>query len=416
MQFPPDFAHRTVTIWRITLALFVVFVLAGCSDARPTPIGQTLLAQKTAQAESASSSTGMTVTPEPGAAAGTQMNEASENVTSSESTGGGSTAQAASQPVVAENVQVEAAGGSTEASTAETPETVQVAAAPSATPDLRPLSQTTNVLILGSDRRPNTPNWRTDVVMVVAMDMARGEAGVISIPRDVYLPEIPGHQPNKINVVDYLGEQDEPGGGGPKLLASLIQEHLGIPIHYYLRFDFNSFEEVIDALGGIDLPLDCPVYEYLPKEQMYLNLKPGVHRLTGYQALVYVRSRRLGGDLERARRQQRVVWAVRNQILAENMLPKVPALYAALKDAVQTDIDLVTAIRFVRFALQLQEEDVHGMVLSPPDLLQEGWRRGMFVFVADWDKISERVQTVFDRPPLIETNTVGETGDRQQCP
>jgi len=286
---------------------------------------------------------------------------------------------------------------------------------PTPTPDLPPLSRTVNVLVLGSDRRPRMPNWRTDVIMIVAMDMEKGEAAVISIPRDVYV-EIPGHQANRINVADYLGEQDEPGGGGPKLLAGIIQKQMGIPIHYYLRFEFDSFRKVIDALGGVELPLDCPVYEYLPEEDLYLNLAPGTHRLTGYQALVYVRSRRLGGDLERARRQQRMVWAVRRQILAENLLPKIPALYAALKDSVQTDIGLVTAIRFARFALDLEEDDVHGMVIAPPDLLQEGWRRGMFVFLPDWPAIQQRVQTVFDRPPLVETNTVGEGGDRQQCP
>lgn len=282
--------------------------------------------------------------------------------------------------------------------------------------ELRPLDRTVNILVLGSDRRPRMPNWRTDVIMIIAMDLEKGEAGVISIPRDVYLDEIPNHQPNRINVVDYLGEQDEPDGGGPKLLASIITEKTGIPIHHYLRFDFNSFKQVVDALGGVELPVDCPVSEYLPEEDLALRLQPGTYRLTGSQALVYVRSRRQGGDLERARRQQRFTWAVRNQILQENMLPRIPALYAALQDAIQTDVGLVSAIRYVRFALALNEDDVHGMVLAPPDMMHEGWRRGMFVFVADWDLIRERAQTVFERPPLIETNTVGENGDRVRCP
>ncbi|RME56512.1 MAG: LytR family transcriptional regulator [Caldilineae bacterium] len=291
---------------------------------------------------------------------------------------------------------------------------------PSPTPtaiDTRlPLSRTINVLVLGSDRRPRMPNWRTDVMMIIAMDMEKGEAGVISIPRDVYLDKIPNHRPNRMNVVDYLGEQDEPGGGGPKLLASLIQEKMGVPIHYYLRFEFEGFKKVIDALGGLEIEIDCPAREYLIEEDVVFSLEPGWHRLSGEHALAYVRARNQGGDLERARRQQRVVWAVRNQVLQENLLPKLPALYAALKDTVQTDIGLITAIRFARFALSLDQEDIHGLVISPPDLVKEGWRGGMFVFIADWPKIAERVQTVFDRPPLIQTNTVGETGDRTRCP
>ncbi len=269
----------------------------------------------------------------------------------------------------------------------------------------QPLSRTVNILLLGSDRRPHMPNWRTDVIMVIALDLANGQAAAISLPRDLYLEEIPGHRPNKINVVDYLGEQDEPGGGGPRLLARILQDRLGIPIHFYLRFEFEGFEKVIDALGGLEIEIDCPAYEYLPEENIYLNLRPGRQTLTGAQALAYVRARNQGGDLERARRQQRVVWAVRNQIRQRNLLPRIPALYAALRDHVQTDIGLMAAIRYARFALSLQEEDIHGMVVQRP-LIQEGWRQGMFVFLADWEALAAQIQTVFDSPPLVETNTI----------
>jgi polyisoprenyl-teichoic acid--peptidoglycan teichoic acid transferase len=278
------------------------------------------------------------------------------------------------------------------------------------------LSNTVNVLVLGSDRRPRMPNWRTDVIMIVVMDLNTGKAGVISIPRDVYIDVIPGHRPNRINVIDYLGEQDEPDGGGPALLAEILEEKMGIPIHHYLRFDFEGFKKVVDALGGLEIMVDCPVYDYLPEEDISLALRPGLQRLDGKQALGYVRSRRQGGDLERSRRQQRVIWAVRDQIRNENLITRVPALYAALHDSVQTDIGLVAAIRYVRFALSLKEENVHGLVLTSPDFLRAGWRGGMSVFIADWPLITTQIQKIFDRPPFEESNTVGETGDRIRCP
>jgi len=281
--------------------------------------------------------------------------------------------------------------------------------------DLPPLSRSVNILLLGSDRRPKDSNWRTDVLMLIALDLEGHRVGVISFPRDIYIDVIPGHQPNKINVIDYLGERDEPGNG-PDLLASIIKEKTGIPVDFFLRFDFEGFKKVVDALGGVEITVECRVYEYLPEENIDLDLQPGVHRLEGKMALGYVRARNQGGDLERARRQQRVVWAVRNQLLTENQLPNLPALYAALQNSVQTDIGFVDAIRFARFALDLDEDNIHGMVISPPDMSQSGWRGGMSVFVANWPVIAERVQTVFDRPPLALTNTVGAEGDRVQCP
>ncbi len=281
--------------------------------------------------------------------------------------------------------------------------------------DGSPLNHTTNILLLGSDRRPDETNWRTDVLMLLALDFDKGQAAVISLPRDIYMDVIPGHQPNKINVIDYLGERDE-AGTGPAFLASILEEKLGIPFHYYLRFDFEGFKDVVDGLDGLELTIECRVYEYLPEENISLYLEPGIQRLDGKMALGYVRARNQGGDLERARRQQRVVWAVRNQLFNENQLPHVPALYAALRNTVQTDIGFVDAIRFARFALNLTEDDIHGMVIGPPDQVRPDWRGGMSVWVADWPLIAQRIQTVFERPPLIETNTVGQGGDRVQCP
>lgn len=269
----------------------------------------------------------------------------------------------------------------------------------------RLLDRTLNILILGSDRRPDTPNWRTDVMMVVALDFDGGRAGVISIPRDVYIDVIPNHQPNRVNVVDYLGERDKPDGGGPALLKQIIQDRMNIRIDHYLRFDFSSFQEVVDALGGVNVNVDCPYYDYFQIEDVILNIQPGLVHMSGAEALVYVRSRRLGGDLDRARRQQRFVWAVRNQVLNDNLLPRVPALYQALDESIQTDIGILNAIRIVRFALNLDEEQIHGFVLAPPTMLTPGWRSGMSIFVPDWEAIRAAGDTLFDSPPFLTTNT-----------
>lgn len=353
------------------LLLIVALALGGCTRSRAAESAPTPIAENPPQVE-------MTATPVPGVTATAT-----------------SVAATIEPPVVK----------------AEALPAAQVAESVS----LPPLSRTVNILLLGSDRRPNEPNWRTDVLMLIALDMDEKRAAAISLPRDIYIDEIPGHKANKINVVDYLSEKDDPGNG-PALLISILEEKLGISIHHFLRFEFESFKQVVDALDGVELDIECRVYEYLPEEDIELYLEPGVQRLAGKMALGYVRARNQGGDLERARRQQRMVLAVRDQLLAENQIPHLPALYAALNDSVKTDIGFVDAIRFARFGLNLAEGDIHGMVISPPEMVRADWRGGMSVWVANWPKIAEQIQTVFDRPPLIETNTVGEAGDRVKCP
>lgn len=275
--------------------------------------------------------------------------------------------------------------------------------------DVRPLAHTTNILVLGSDRRADTPNWRTDVMMIIALDQENGRAGVISIPRDVYIDQIPNHQPNRINVVDYLGEQDEPDGGGPALLAAVIQERMDLRIDHFVRFDFESFRDVVDALGGVQIDVDCEFRGYIQDEGGWLVLEPGPNRLAGNQAMIYVRDRAVtGGDLDRARRQQRFVWAVRNQVLSENLVTRIPALYSALSGAVETDLGLIKTLQYARFAIGLDVDDLYGMVIGPPEMLAEGWRDGMAVFVPDWPVIAANVQDVFASAPFMFDNTPEE--------
>ncbi len=277
---------------------------------------------------------------------------------------------------------------------------------PEPTPAVEDLNATTNVLILGSDRRPKEPNWRTDVIILLMMNPNLGEAAIISFPRDMYIDYIPGHQPNRINVIDYLGEMEAPGGG-PNLLITILEQRLGIEIDHYVRFQFDGFTKLIDKLGGLRIYVDCHLFEDYPEEGIYLNLHPGEHLLSGQQALSYVRSRRAGGgDLERARRQQRVVWALRKQLadLNWNLVLQGVGLFEALRYSVDTDVGMFDSLKYARFGLKLSESGVKGMVLGEP-ALRHGWRQNMAVFLVDWRQIANELQSVFDRPPLVDTNT-----------
>ena len=111
--------------------------------------------------------------------------------------------------------------------------------------------------------------------------------------------------------------------------------------------------------------------------------------------------------MDRERRPQRFICAVRNQVLNENILPRLPALYNAVSDSVQTDLGIVSTIKIARFAMNLDKEDITGFVIGYP-LVEQGWAGNMWVFKAHWDDIRVEVQNVFDREPFINTNTLVE--------
>ena len=111
-----------------------------------------------------------------------------------------------------------------------------------------------NMLVMGLDYR----DWeegdipRTDSMIVVTLDPVTLTAGMLSIPREMWV-EIPGFDDAKINTAYFLGEANKLPGGGPALAVETVEQFLGIPIHFYAQIDFQAFVDFIDEIGGVDI-------------------------------------------------------------------------------------------------------------------------------------------------------------------
>ena len=119
---------------------------------------------------------------------------------------------------------------------------------------------------MGLDRRPREGDilTRTDTMMVVTIDPQTKTAGILGIPRDMYV-EIPnedgGYFEERINTALSTGEIYNYPGGGRQLAKDTIERNLGIKIDHYVIIDFQGFEEVIDSLGGIDVDVPEALYD-----------------------------------------------------------------------------------------------------------------------------------------------------------
>jgi len=121
----------------------------------------------------------------------------------------------------------------------------------------------------------------SDVVMILHLNPAVPSVSVLSIPRDLFVPNARKDGANKIDAA--LVE-------GPSQLVAAIEEDFGIPIQHYVELNFDTFANVVDALGGIDMYFPEPVYD------AYSGLKvltPGCQHLDGTEALQVVRARHL---------------------------------------------------------------------------------------------------------------------------
>ncbi|MFC7440019.1 LCP family protein [Laceyella putida] len=165
------------------------------------------------------------------------------------------------------------------------------------------------VLLLGTDQRTTRPNdWRADVMILAAVNPKTKTVKVVSVPRDTYIT-IPnsGGVKTKINAAAYYGRQS--GVGDVENVRKTLEELLHVPVDYYARINFQGFEDIVDALGGIQV---TPKFKFT--QAMigggYAKFYPGnTYTLNGKKALAYVRERHEDprGDLGRNERQREVV-------------------------------------------------------------------------------------------------------------
>lgn len=227
-----------------------------------------------------------------------------------------------------------------------------------------------NVLVMGLDSREADSDDipRTDTMILFSLDPESRTAGMLSIPRDLWV-EIPGFDHNKINTAYRLGEVYNTTERGPGLALRTVEELLGMEIDYYAMVDFLAFENFIDELGGVTIQVPKNIVIDPLGKQNTIKLKKGEHLLPGYQALAYARSRNTSGsDFDRAERQQQVIMAIRERILSAELLPSLiqnaPAVYETLSSGISSNLTLMQLVRLAWIAQQISEENIHQGVIG----------------------------------------------------
>lgn len=283
---------------------------------------------------------------------------------------------------------------------------------------VRRLQGTENILVLGEDQRPGWESWRTDSIMIVVLDYDRRQVGIISVPRDLWV-DIPGYGQQRMNTVDYIGEEMAYPGGGPALVSRVLSDTIGIPTRRHVRIHLDGLARLVDALGGVTVQLDCPLYERAPDDSSptgydEFNLPAGASLLDGKAARKFATYRTITTDFGRTRRQQQLIWAIRNRALEGDFLARFPELWSALADLYTTDLDLIAAARLARFVANLEPERVHGLTFSTDVLEDFVTQDGEWVLkIRDQAALEAELGELFLGKPLAER---GRQAAGQACP
>lgn len=260
---------------------------------------------------------------------------------------------------------------------------------------------TINILLLGSDSDDKVK--LTDVILIASIFPDVPSVSMISVPRDYYA-WIPTWGLDKINTAYQRARKTQYPGGSIALVKATIEYNFGVPIHYHAIVDFGSYRQIVDAVGGVDLIVECPIHDTYPDPesesgQADIDLEPGHHHLDGKHALWYVRSRWNTSDFDRHRRQQQVLRAILHQALNQNMFLHIHDLWGVYKDAVETDMDLPELLYLAPIALRLDERDIKSRFIRGGTLL-ESWTapNGGAVLVPHYDALYDFIQEAAQPP------------------
>jgi len=225
------------------------------------------------------------------------------------------------------------------------------------------------LLAVGSDARSKSYNYGLgDVIRIVRVDFINVRVTILTFPRDLWV-EIPdiadninGQDHEKLNQ-SYLygnpgfGYYDGPGAG-PGLMARTLALNFGVVPERYIGVNMRTFENIVDAVGGIDIYLPETVDGRTSEDRASRLVFPsGQHHLNGFQALTLARIR-IDGVFDRMDNQNLVMCALKDKLTSPKIITSIPSLIASFKNNVQTDLTPEQLTQLACIGTQIKSDDI----------------------------------------------------------
>jgi len=233
--------------------------------------------------------------------------------------------------------------------------------APGSGPDAVSAGGSVNVLLLGEDEEA------VAAAFVAAFHPDAGTIAAVALPVDTVLPWDEGARLRDA----YLNG----GPGGAESLRMAVERLIGAPVHHIVRVEFSGFVELVDLLQGVPVLVDTDIVYRDADGRVVFELTPGLHRLSGEEALLFVRYKgdHLDGETRRVERQLRFVEAVAREVRARFEWGTVQDMLRIVLGSVETDLDLVTLTRLARLAMEAGD-DAYAVHVLPGAAGDDGWR------------------------------------------
>jgi polyisoprenyl-teichoic acid--peptidoglycan teichoic acid transferase len=273
---------------------------------------------------------------------------------------------------------------------------------------VQPLKDNVSLLIMGIDesevrKGEYGDSTRTDALMYATFNMKEKSVKLLSIPRDSYVTVPNEKKKDKINHVHAYS--------GVEGTIDTVEYLLDVPVDYYVKVNFESFLEIVNLLGGIEVDVPVSFTEQDSSDTPgAIKIKKGYQTLNGEQALALARTRKLDSDLERGKRQMLVIEAIAKKAIAPNTLFKLDGLLSILGDNMKTNMTFSDITSFYKYAASLNNLQIDKLQLEGTD----GKIDGIYYYMLDQKKLQtlqQELRVHLDLPEKKPTKTLPTTKD-----
>lgn len=199
---------------------------------------------------------------------------------------------------------------------------------------VNPIEDTISILVMGidDDSARQLGSARTDALIYLTINPKEHKINMVSIPRDSYVDIISKEYngKDKINAAYAFGEE--------QATIETVEKFLNVPINYYVTFNFDSFLEIVDALGGIDVDVPVSFTDTNTLGNGEVTLEKGKQLLNGEQALALARTRHIDNDIKRGERQQLILQAIVNKAMNVGSITKYSDVINATGKNMRTNL------------------------------------------------------------------------------
>ncbi len=230
---------------------------------------------------------------------------------------------------------------------------------------------TTNFLLLGVGGKNHDGSNLTDTIIVASLNYDKKTITMLSIPRDFYVrSKSLGNI--KINSLYPLAKNKYGKKEAIKKLEDAVTKITSIPIQYYVKMEVKGYKEVVDCMEWINIRVKKRIYDpYYPKGETIkyetFIIEKGPQHLDGETALKYARSRKTTSDFDRAKRQQQIIYAIKDKALKLNIITnpaKIQALYNSVAENLETNLSIQEIIQLAKITKDFKKEDIIPIVLN----------------------------------------------------